>query len=350
MSDDKSQNTEQPTPKKLKDARKKGQVSKSKDVTTNLSLIAVFLVFWLRWDITLKLITEFTINVTNSVSIDFDQALSQLIDHSISIFLQVILPLICASAVASILGNVMQIGMLFAPDQIMPKLERISLMGGIKRIFGLKNFMEFVKSFVKLILLVCIIILVFYGNIEDILRIHYCDVYCAIYLAQKIVAQLSIVALLSFMVIALLDVAFQKYQFMKDQMMSLEDIKKERKNSDGDPHIKGKRKQLQKELSNSDINMLVKDLCLIIKLNNRMLGIKYTRGIDPLPMVTIKQQDEAARKIETMSKKYDIPVYEDEELFKKIWKETAVDSYISADVIGEIAPLVVDALSKKDGA
>jgi type III secretion protein U len=338
--DDKSQKTEKPTNKKLTDARKKGQVSKSKDIVSTLSLAAVLLLIWLSWNSMTVMIEELIIHSISAANVPFEQALSQMLDHALLVLFLVVLPIIGISFIAGVIGNIVQVGFLFAGDQIAPKFSRINPISGFKRIFGLKNFMEFIKSFIKLLLLIIIISWAVSIHIQDILRVVYCDIYCVVFVGGQIVGFLSVVVLFFFLVMAILDACYQKYEFLKDQRMSKEEQKQERKNMDGDPLIKSQRRVIQKEISDSDISVCVKELYCLIIGHNCVLGLRYEKGQDPLPMVTVKGDNAMSRRVIPFAKKYKIPIFENDIGLKEIWTKTVLNQYIPSDIIPQIARLM----------
>jgi type III secretion protein U len=156
----------------------------------------------------------------------------------------------------------------------------------------------------------------------------------------QIVGFLSVVVLLFFAVMAILDASYQKYEFLKDQRMSKDEQKRERKNMDGDPLIKSERRKIQKEISDSDISVCVKELYCLIRGNNRVLGLRYKQGEDPLPMVTVKGENDTARRIISFAKKYDTPIVVNESGLKEIWTDTVLNEYIPSDLIPQVARLM----------
>jgi len=300
----------------------------------------VLFIIWLRWDSIIEMIEELIIHAISSASVPFDEALSQILDHAFLVLLLAVLPIIGMSFISGVIGNVCQVGFLFASDQITPKLSRINPMSGFKRIFGFKNFMEFIKSFIKLLMLIILITWAIAIHIQDILRVIYCDIYCVLFIGGQIVGFLSIVVLFFFAVMAILDAWYQNYEFLKNQRMSKDEQKRERKNMDGDPLIKSRRRAIQKEISDSDMSVCVKELYCLIIGHNRVLGLRYKQGQDPLPMVTVKGDNAMSRRVIPFAKKYKIPIVESESGLKEIWADTVVNEYISSDLIPPVASLM----------
>ncbi len=327
--------TEQPTPKKLRDARKKGQVAKSKEVSGTLGLVAVLVTLWMMSDTYIETIKEMVILPSQVYNENFKDALKIVVSGILEKAILLILPLVAVAMLSAIIGNVMQFGLLFSGESIKPDIKKISPLGGLKKIFAIKNLVEFFKSVIKILFLTFVVYYVIKTSIGDMVNLPYCGSACILPVVGVLMKKLLLYATVAFVIIAILDYMFERYQFTKQQKMSKDEVKREYKESEGNPEIKGKRKEIHQEIINSADNTSKSDV-VIKNPTHLAIGLHYNQGKTPLPMVTVKGRGGLARFIIKIAEKEGIPVLENVPLAHALYDLNITD-FIPGELIEPVA-------------
>ena len=327
--------TEQPTPKKLRDARKKGQVAKSKEVSGTLGLVAVLVTLWMMSDTYIETIKEMVILPSQVYNENFKDALKIVVSGVLEKAILLILPLVAVAMLSAIIGNVMQFGLLFSGESIKPDIKKISPLGGLKKIFAIKNLVEFFKSVIKILFLTFVVYYVIKTSIGDMVNLPYCGSACILPVVGVLMKKLLLYATVAFVIIAILDYMFERYQFTKQQKMSKDEVKREYKESEGSPEIKGKRKEIHQEIINSADNTSKSDV-VIKNPTHLAIGLHYNQGKTPLPMVTVKGRGGLAQFIIKIAEKEGIPVLENVPLAHALYDLNITD-FIPGELIEPVA-------------
>ncbi len=330
-----AEKTEQPTPKKLRDARKKGQVAKSKEVSGTFNLIMVLALLWMMSDKYLDTFKQLVILPTLSYNDPFPVAFKIVTTGILQLTMELLIPLVAVSMFGAIVGNLIQFGFLFAPEGIKPDIKKISPVGGFKRIFAMKNLVEFIKSIVKIIFLSIVVYFVIYNSIGDMVDLPYCGSSCILPVTAHLIKKLLIYSIAAFIVIAVLDYLFERFNFMKQNRMSKDEVKREHKESEGSPEIKGKRKEIHQEILNQAENTGKSDV-VIKNPTHLAIGLRYRQGQTPLPIVTVKGRAGQARFIIKVAEKEGIPILENVPLAHALFHLDVAD-FIPGDLIEPVA-------------
>jgi len=345
--------TEQPTPKKIRDARKKGQVAQSKDVISTSSICAMFLLFMASSDTYLSHLISLIKLPAKYTNIPFMQALPQIVDSVIyELAFLTIMP-IGTVMVMVILSGVLQVGVLFAPESIKPDLKKIHPVEGFKKIFAVKNLIEFLKSLIKVLILSYLVYMLIKDSLNDSAKLYYCELECIPAFVGSLLQQLFLYSAIAFISIAAADFFIQKKQFLKQQKMTKDEVKREYKQQEGNPEIKGERKKFHRELQNSSVPAKVKKCSAIVTNPTHLaIGIYYEKGVEDVPKVLVKGADDVAMFIRKLAKEKGVPIMEDVPLARDLWKRTAIDGYVPPDLFEAIAAVLqwVDSLKQDQNA
>jgi type III secretion protein U len=340
MSDDSSQEkTDEASPRKLEKAREKGQIARSSDLPSTLILMVAILYIWVSWDWTVKQLKEMFLIVPQLYALDFEQAVQVGVKSIIQKgLLTIALPFSFAMIIAGILGNVVQFGFIFSLEPIMPKLEKISFSSGFKRIFSAKQFVTTLLSLFKTIIVAIILLLVLRLGMKELLHaVEQCDVACQeeviIYLTKRLV--LFILPVL--VVMAVLDLLFQRAQFLKEQRMTKEEVKHEQKDAFGDPHIRGERQGLRRELAEHDIQQRIRTARLLVLDMGMAIALQYEQGVTPLPLIVAIGKGMMARKMAEIALKENVPLISNPALAQDLVDEGKIDQYIPESTINRVA-------------
>lgn len=346
-----SDKTEKATPKKRKDERKKGNAYQSKDVVSVVLLfIGFFLVSQLGFFIAKqignnyygqmgKIIDLHTLSVTTCM---------QLLRESVQVFFVSTLPIVIVIAFCAIIMVGVQTGFLISGDLIKPKYSRISLMQGIKRLFSLRSVVELLKSMVKIFLIFAII----YTSVTGILLLTPDLLFNQLntgiaFMMDEIASMVNKICLI-FIAVAILDYAYQKYDYEKKLKMTKQEIKDEYKQSEGDPQIKGKIKEKQRQMSQNRMMQNVPTADVIVRNPTHFaIAIKYDIDNDAAPIVVAKGKDHLAKRIVEIGEKNKIPIKENKLLARGLYEMAEVNDYIPAELYQAVAELIAWVYSNK---
>jgi len=336
MSEDKSRKTEQATPKKLRESRKKGQIPRSKEIVTTTLFMALFMYFWLTWEWQFENIKELVGIPANLYQFDFDDALKYLFDLVMdkAVF-SLLLPLSAIVVVVGVLGNILQFGVLFSTDPLKPRFEKINPVSGLKRIFSSKQLMETLFSLLKLIGIATVVYWVIRSNLNELVHhVSACDVNCLKLLLQFLVWKLVIALLPLLILLMIVDYFFQKAVFLKEQRMTKEELHREFKDTEGDPHIRGERRFLQREMSMDDISERVRSArVLVTDAELGAVALLYKEGETPLPFIVAMGVGGMARRMIDVARREDIAIADDQPLVDLLMEEGDIDQFIPPEAV-----------------
>lgn len=336
-----SDKTEQPTPKKLRDARKKGQVAKSKEVSSAALITVIFALM-------LSLAGGFVLEVRDMIlappafyEMEFERAadgMMQIVQDSV---LAIIVPVLAATAVVGIVSNMAQVGLMFSAESVKPKLGKLNPASKLKQMVSLKNLVEFLKSVVKIAFLSILLFLVIRGAIRDLVKIPACGLDCILPVLASLFTTIAGYTIAAFVIIAFADYVYQKIQFNKEHMMTKDEVKREYKESEGDPHIKGKRKQFAHELLTARMEDGVrKSKVVVTNPTHIAIALEYERGRTPLPIVRAKGQGIIAHRIVQIAREAGIPIMQNVPLARALHEDGELGGYIPVDLIEEVAAVL----------
>lgn len=341
MSSDK---TEQPTAKKKKDERKKGNIAKSREVSNAFTLIAALLCIYIMGKDIVKKLKVFLVT---SLKMDFSSDLTNGIFHELFInglftFMKIFLPIGLIVLSFGVISNVIQSGFLFSAEGLKPKFSKLNPLEGFKNMFSQRAFVGAFKNIILLILLSYIGYSFVKKNYLDILKIG--DIYFPylLYSISYIVKNLFNIAIIIAVAIGAIDFAYQLYSHKKGMKMTKEEVKEEYKQAEGDPKVKSQIKQKQRQLSSQRMIQNAKDATVIITNPTHIsIAIRYERDVDSAPIVIAKGADILAMKIREIAKENDIPIIENKPLARMIYKEVDVDQEVPAEMYQAVAEVLV---------
>lgn len=336
-----SEKTEKPTPKKLRDARQKGQVSKSQDVTTTALTVACFVLIanlWMPYVVQLK---ELILFPTNFYHVPFREALPQVLYGIVWKIFILTLPFLAVVLVVGIAANMLQIGVLFVFEPIKPELKKLNPIDKAKQIFSMKNFVEFIKSSIKVIVIGVLIYLVTKSSLDPLTKVPYAGETGVLMALKPMLSHLAVNITLVYVTIAAADYFFQKFQHIKQLKMSKDEIKREYKESEGSPEIKQKRKQLHQEMVNSNtVERTRKATVVVTNPTHLAIAIYYKEEDQEMPRVIAKGEDDVARRMVEAAKQEGIPIMQHIPLARALYADVDVDRYVPGDLIEPMAEVL----------
>lgn len=346
-----SEKTEQPTQKRLRDSRKKGQVAYSKDFTQTCLIMAIFGYFLTDGGRIMGKIAELIALPGNFVNQPFINALKSLLMQYMMDMVLLLLPFILILLIVGIFADTLQVGIFFAFDAIKPSGKKLNMVQNAKNIFSKKSLVEFLKSSIKVVLLSVLVYFIIKDHLDMLLKVPLGGVPMVGAAAASMVKIMIINISIAYIIIALFDFIWQRLKFRKDNMMSKDEVKREYKEQEGDPHIKGKRKQLHKEMAMSDAGAQTKKASAVVSNpTHYAVAIYYKESETPLPIVLTKGEGETALYIIRTAHEAGVPVFQNIPLARALSARAEIDQYIPLEFMEPVAEVLrmVKELSQDD--
>jgi type III secretion protein U len=344
MSEDKSKKTEQPTPKRLRDARKKGQVAKSREIVSTLLLFSISLYFWFSWPYQVERFKEMILLPANFYQTPFEEALKDLVELLFVEATCLVLPLIGLVIAVGLLGNLLQFGLLFAVEPILPKIEKINPINGIKKLFSTRTAIEAAKSIFKVALIAILLFFVIKNSLPVFVNLPYRDIGCLADVTSALTRQIVIYLMPGFFIIAVLDYFFQRIQYTKDNKMTKEEVKKEYKDMEGDPIIKGQRKELHQQLAMENTLQTVKYATILITGPRIAVALWYKKEKTVLPVILVIGKNILAKRMMDVAQTGRVPIIEDPALSQSLAEQGVAEQYIPTEFAQATATVLSQAI------
>ena len=335
--------TEKATPKKRQDVRKKGQVAKSADLNTAITLFLAFLSLWLFG----KTVID---NMLNMFHITFEDFLHvEVTEHNVHSLLNkyafegavMAVPFMAAALLAGVFSNYIQVGFLFTTEPLMMKLEKLNPIEGFKRIFSIRAIVELLKSVLKVIFIGAVTFLFLFFKWKEILRLPQMPLDAALVSISMLAVQTGLFASLALLFVALLDYFYQKWEFEKNIRMSKQEVKDEYKKMEGDPLIKSRIKQKQRELAMRRMMQEVPKADVVItNPTHYAVALKYDENEHDAPVVVAKGTDFVAQKIKQIAKAHDIVTVENRQLARSLYEQVEIGAMIPEQFFQVVAEIL----------
>ncbi len=342
MAESSGEKTEMPTPKKLRDARQKGQVCTSKDIVSTAILIVLFAVLaWMGVALAndMEVLLRF---IGGGMSGDIDGAVRQASGLTLLMICKHSFLFVFVAAVIGIVGNVSQIGFLFTFEPIIPKLEKLSPVEGAKKIFSMKNLFEFLKNVVKVSFLGYLLYKIIWASVPELLTMCYGTIDDIFPCLKVMLKRLAVYTSFGYMVIAIVDRLFQGRNFTKQMMMTKDEVKREYKEMEGSAEIKQAQRQFRDEILNGPAPEKAAKRSSVVVTNPTHLavGIRFNAEESPLPRICALGAGETARIIRETALAEGIPVMEDRPLARALYAEGRLDDFIPDSLIEPVAEVL----------
>ncbi|MBN2796998.1 MAG: flagellar biosynthesis protein FlhB [Clostridia bacterium] len=345
--------TEQATPKKKREAREKGQVPQSKDVPQAIALIVIIMTIQL----TSEWFTMHMMDIYLMVNEKIPEAyalydmnnLMQMFSFLLLKTIYIIAPILLAALLTGVLGSYVQIGFLFTVEPLKPKLNKISPISGFKRLFSLKSLVEMVKAIAKGLVLVYIVYAYLNDQTNAIIGSYELTIENIIALMWDFTINIVIRCAVFLLVVAFLDLAYKRWQHNKDLKMSKKEIKDEYKQTEGDPMLKGKIREKQRQMAMSRMMQDVPDADVVItNPTHYAVAIVYNSSLGASPKVLAKGQNLIAQNIKRIAIDNNVTIVENKPLARALFAAVEVGDFIPVDLYQAVAEVLAYVYSIKD--
>ena len=349
--EDSADKTEKPTPKKLRDAKKRGDVPKSKDLSSTVGTLVWLLMM-------AAMLPLFRGEMSELISRVF-AAMSQrgtVQDVVVPVAMDAVRVMLVVGVAPALLAGVLgtlveflQVRGVFTFEKVKPDLKHLNPVEGVKKMFSPENLIEVVKSIVKAVLIIGLFIILARMYANDMFLLSTADPRQVGGLWWRISLVFIIWILVFFLFVSLGDAMLQQYNYIKKLRMSRRDIKQEFREDEGDPYIKQKRKQLHQEWAQQNMKAGVRRANVVVTNPTHLaVAIYYEKGETVVPIVTAKGEDEMARVIRETAEEEGIPMLRNVDLARSLYAEVEMDDYVPRELFEAIAQVLIWARTVRD--
>jgi flagellar biosynthesis protein FlhB len=335
--------TEEASARKLEKAREEGQVPRSRELTTTAILLIAGIGLYVFAGFMSKKILGLTrenFSISRDAIFDPNAMLARLAAAMFDGLLS-IMPLVALLVLAAIVGPIALGGWLYSPQSMLPKLDRMSPLAGLKRMFSAKSLMELLKALAKVLVILGATILVLQFYAQPMFRLGDESVNNSIIHSLEISVQALIILSAVTIVIAAIDVPIQIWEFTKKMRMSRQDLKDESKDTDGKPEVKGRIRQLQREIAQRRMMSKVPEADVIItNPTHYAVALKYQPDTMDTPILLAKGGDNIALKIREIAAAHQIDIIESPALARAIYHTTDLDTEIPSGLYLAVAQIL----------
>jgi type III secretion protein U len=344
--DDSEERNLPPSDKKLREGREKGQVAQSKDMVAAVGTTVAFVYLLLQASPIRDSMAALFAIAGDNVNSPVDHALAAAGPALLGLAAQTILPLVLIVLLTSVVANVIVLkGFIFAFDPLIPQFDKINPTQGFERIVSTRNLVEFIKSLTKTLILGSIVIGLVVLTLDDVLKAPRCGIGCLGAVFGEMFRAVAVAASGVFLASGILDLGLQQWLFRRDMRMTRTEAKRERKDMDGDPHIRNERRRQRKEWLLSDQKIGLHHATLVIADPGRSdvaVAIRYVRGETPVPVIVAKARGIRASLLCERAHGQRTAVADDGDLALTLVRcGAALGDYIPQPLFGPVAQAIV---------
>lgn len=335
--------TEQPTPRKLQEARKKGQVAKSRDLSSAVVLMGAVGIFYaISQNVISSMERHLVWYFTNCVDFGLPAERTYwVLVQSIWAVCIAFAPLFLVTIAVAVLSNVMQSGFLLSTQALAARLDRINPLEGFKKIFSVNSLFELVKTILKVIVVGVVVYLVAKKYIPQLLLVYFKNPSQAMLEVLNIVLVVAAAGGGAYLLLAVGDFYYQRYSFMKSMRMSKQEVKDEYKNTEGDPQIKGWMRRRQREVVMNRIRQEVPRATVVVTNPiHYAVALRYEEGVTAAPVLVAKGAGDIALRLKTIAKENGVPVVENPPLARALFRQVDIGREIPVELYQAVAEVL----------
>ncbi len=344
--------TEEPTPKKREQSKKKGQAPRSKEFSTSMILLTssiALIVMGKDLGSGLSQLIQRGLVIDRKILYSGNEDIIIAVGSALGNMFDLIIPFMLVLLVAAIVTPMLIGGWAFSAKSALPKFNKINPMKGLKRIFSVKGLMELVKSIAKVALIGSVAVFFIFHYISDLLALGSLGYKYAIFKSMEIIGWLFLLLSVSTLLIAAIDVPFQIVQHNKQLKMSKQEIKDEHKSTEGDPEVKGRIRQVQQEMSNKRMMEEVPMADVVVTNPTHFaIALKYDTAGAAAPIVVAKGADLISFRIREVAKKNSVPIFEAPLLARALYFTTEVNREIPHGLYFAVAQILAYIFQLRD--
>ncbi len=338
-----SDKTEEASPHKLEEAREKGDVPKSREFVNFFILFGSALSFYFGARPLLQRTVEIFKRFFDfgAIKLETSQDYMKILIEVIGGVLMLLAPMLCCIFVFGIASHLVQFGLLFTTEKLSPDLEKLDPIGGFKKLFSMDSFAELIKSTIKIMCVSALFYLVLKGETEHLLTIGSEPVASIFMYFLNLIAQMVFIMLLFMAVLGISDFFYTRWSYAKKMRMTMQELKDEMKNREGDPMIKSRIRQMQRDRARARMMEEVPTADVIVTNPTHVaVALRYKRGIMGAPIVVAKGAGYIALKIKELAAEAGVPILERKQLARFIYKNVEVNHPIPDSLYTAVAEVL----------
>ncbi len=343
QTEDQSLKTEEPTHKRLQDAREKGQLANSREVNHWFMILAGTIMIMMTAPVFMEQMRRFLgrfLAAPHDIEVGLQSIPSLFGDLAFGV-IGILLPTFLILIAAALAAGLVQNGLVIATEQMKPKLEKISIFKGVKRLFSLKSVVELVKGVFKMAIVGAVALMLVLPELDGIEHVFTFGLAQTLGLIHSLAVRMLIGVLGVVTVIALLDFLFQKMQHMKRMRMSRHDIKEEMKQTEGDPIIRSRLRQIRRERAQQRMMQAVPEASVVItNPTHYAVALKYELDEMPAPVCLAKGVDHLALRIRKVAEEHDVPIVENPPLTRTLYGAVEIGEEIPVEHYKAVAEII----------
>jgi flagellar biosynthetic protein FlhB len=331
------------TPRKIEQSRQRGQVSKSQDLNSSVLLLVSGLGLWVLGPMAMaRLLEIMQLYVSESwAMMDTPEYMQNLVIQGFLLTAPVVLPLMLLLMVGGFVINVTQIGFLYSGQAIQPKLNRINPIKGLQRYFSLRSFVELVKSLAKLFLIGYIVYLSIRNRVDELVNLMNMTPLDASLVAWEMMFTIWWRVAVAMLVLGLLDFGYQRWQYLQELRMSQHEMKEEMKQLEGDPQIRQRVRQIQRQMTMQRMMGDVPEADVVItNPTTYAIAIRYSATDMSAPKIVAKGARIVAERIREIALENDVPILERPELARTLYRTVEIGDYVPEHLFRAVAEIL----------
>jgi flagellar biosynthetic protein FlhB len=343
MADEAGEKSEEPSQHRIDEARKKGDVAASKELNSVLILGGTFSVLVMSSLYMFEVLTEYIewlygMDVTKAYT---EEMGVRILRETFFTMGKCIAPVSITSMVLGIMSQVMQVGILYSPDSLQPKFDRLNPQQGFKKLFSKKAVGEVVKAVFKFSIVLTITYFVLSENITSFIGYLHTEAGEAFSYGQTFAMKLAVSIILGLFLVALADFAWEKHLYTEKLRMTKQQVKEEHKQNDGNPEVKQKIRAIQREMAqNRMLGDVPKADVIVTNPTHLSIVIRYDTNVMVAPQVIGKGQEHLALRIREIAKEHDIPIVENVPLARALYKTVKVGEGVPRSLYKAVAEIL----------
>ena len=340
---DESQKTEDPTQKRIDEAREKGQVAKSQEINHWFAFLGMTLLILVFAPSMMGGIVDTLyrfMEQPHAIRLDGPQLRDVLSETLLQLGLVLLIPL-SLMVLSALVSGLIQNGLVISTESITPKLEKLSLIKGMKRLFSSRSLVEFLKGVAKIAIVSGVLVVLMWPKLGIVPNIPEMETTQFMAMLRSLAAQILIAVLSVMTLIAALDFLYQKQQHLKQLRMSKQEVKEEFKQTEGDPMIKSRLRQIRMERARKRMMAAVPEADVVItNPTHYAVALKYDGETMEAPKLVAKGADLVARKIRELAKEHDVPIVENPPLTRALYESVEIDREIPPEHYKAVAEVI----------
>lgn len=343
MADDQGEKTEEPSQHKLDEARKKGDVASSKELNSVLILTGVLCVLVMSSLFIFEVISEY---IDWLYGLDFKLAYQgelakQILEETFFMAGKCVAPVFLTSMALGVIAQIMQVGILYAPDALQLKADRINPANGFKRIFSKKSIAEVVKGLLKFAIVLAVTYAIISSNITSFTGFLHTEAAQAFSYGKMFALKLSLSIMGGLVVVAAADFAFEKWSYKQKHRQTKQQVKEEHKEREGSPEVKQKIRAIQRDMATKRMMADIPNADVIVTNPTHIsIVIKYDGETMIAPEIIGKGQDHLAMRIREIAKEHGVPIVENVPLARALYKTVKVGQGVPRSLYKAVAEIL----------